>query len=137
MTVSPTPDEVDFWASGRVIATDKSAPFETPLDLQPGDYKLGFCHRKDRAQKSRPPSPGTEPGSSREVTIAEPSAPASTWWHDDDHSDAGADHDHADLADADDDYIDVDADGWEFDHLARAERFLCTEARSSDRRYGR
>ena len=42
VTVSPTPDEVDFWASGRVIATDDLAPYETPLDLEPGDYKLGF-----------------------------------------------------------------------------------------------
>ena len=27
VSVSPTPDEVEFWASGRVIKTDTSAPF--------------------------------------------------------------------------------------------------------------
>ena len=43
VTVTPTPDDVQFWASGRVIATDTTAPFETPLDLAPGNYKLGFC----------------------------------------------------------------------------------------------
>src|SRR4029078_5410369 len=51
VTVTPTPDEGEFWASGRVIATDKTAPFETPLDLAPGNYKLGFCHEKDGVSK--------------------------------------------------------------------------------------
>ena len=43
-----------------IIATDKSAPFETPLDLAPGDYKLGFCHRKDGVQKCETTEPGTD-----------------------------------------------------------------------------
>ena len=65
VTVTPTPDEVQFWASGRMIATDTTAPFETPLDLAPGDYKLGLLSSKDGAPSARPPSPVTEPGSSR------------------------------------------------------------------------
>ena len=36
VSVSPTPDEVEFWASGRVIETDTSAPFEASLDLAAG-----------------------------------------------------------------------------------------------------
>ena len=56
-----------------MIATDKSAPFETPLDLAAGDYKIGFCHRKDGVQKCETTEPGT--GIVARVTVADASAP--------------------------------------------------------------
>jgi chitodextrinase len=78
VTVTPTPDEVEFWASGRVIATDTSAPFETPLNLDPGDYKLGFCHTTDGAQKCETTESGEGTGIVARVTIVDASAPAPT-----------------------------------------------------------
>ena len=77
VTVTPTPDEVDFWASDRVIATDRSAPFEVPLDLVPGDYKLGFCYRKDGVQKCATTETGAGEGIVARVKIVDPT-PAPT-----------------------------------------------------------
>ena len=78
VTVSPTPDEVDFWASGSVIATDTSAPFEVPLDLAPGDYKLGFCHTTDGTETCETTETGAGTGIVARVTIAVGVAPADT-----------------------------------------------------------
>ena len=72
VTVTPTPDSVDFWASGRVIGTDRSAPFEVPLDIPAGDHKIGFCHRKDGEQKCETTEPGT--GIVARITVKEASA---------------------------------------------------------------
>src|SRR6185503_727365 len=77
VTVTPTPDEVEFWASGRVIGTDKTAPFETPLDLAPGNYKLGFCHEKDGVSKCETTETGEGTGIVARVQVAAPTpAPA-------------------------------------------------------------
>jgi chitodextrinase len=76
VTVTPTPDEVEFWASGRVIATDTSAPFETTLDLDAGDYKLGFCYTKDGAQTCQSTEPGT--GNVARVKVVEAAPPQSS-----------------------------------------------------------
>ena len=78
VTVTPVPDEVDFWASDRVIATDRSAPFEVPLDLVPGDYKLGFCHRKDGVQKCATTESGAGEGIVARVKIVDPAPPSPT-----------------------------------------------------------
>ena len=78
VTVTPAPDEVDFWASDRVIATDTSAPFEVPLDLAPGDYKLGFCHRTDGVQKCATTESGDGEGIVARVTVVDSSAPSPT-----------------------------------------------------------
>ena len=77
VTVTPQPAEVDFWASDRVIATDKSAPFEVPLDLVPGDYKLGFCSRKDDVQKCASTETGAGEGIVARVTVTD-AVPQST-----------------------------------------------------------
>jgi chitodextrinase len=73
--VTPTPDKVDFWASGRVIATDTSAPFEVALDLAPGDYKLGFCHTTNGLQKCETTETGDGTGIVARVTIVDNSSP--------------------------------------------------------------
>ena len=75
VTVTPTPGKVDFWASGRVIASDTSAPFEVPLDLAPGDYKLGFCHTTNGLQKCETTETGDGTGIVARVTIVDSSAP--------------------------------------------------------------
>src|SRR5262245_1701630 len=79
VTVTPTPDKVDFWASGRVIATDTSAPFEVPLNLAPGDYKLGFCHATNGLQKCETTETGENTGIVARVKVvdATTSSPAS------------------------------------------------------------
>jgi len=79
ITVTPAPDEVEFWASGKVIAIDKFAPFETALDLPPGDYKLGFCYRRDGAVRCASTETGAGQGIVARVTIIDKaSAPAPT-----------------------------------------------------------
>src|SRR6185503_18567699 len=78
VTVTPTPDAVEFWASGRVIATDTSAPFETPLDLTPGDYKLGFCHDKDGVTKCETVESGAGTGIVARVTVVDTSSGSTT-----------------------------------------------------------
>jgi chitodextrinase len=78
VTVTPTPDAVEFWASGRVIATDTSAPFETPLDLTPGDYKLGFCHDKDGVTKCETVESGAGAGIVARVTVVDTSSGSTT-----------------------------------------------------------
>ena len=85
VTVTPTPDSVDFWASGRMIGTDRSAPFDVPLDIAAGDHKIGFCHRKDGEQKCETTEPGTgivaritvDDSSTTPVDTTPPSAPGS------------------------------------------------------------
>jgi chitodextrinase len=69
VTVTPTPDAVEFWASGRVIATDTSAPFTAPLDLAPGDYKLGFCHDTDGTTTCETTESGAGTGIVARVTV--------------------------------------------------------------------
>ena len=78
VTVTPEPDEVDFWASDRLIATDRSAPFEVPLNLAPGDYKIGFCYRKDGVQKCATTETGAGEGIVARVKIVEPAPPTSS-----------------------------------------------------------
>jgi chitodextrinase len=76
VTTTPKADEVDFWASGRVIAEDKAAPFETALDLPPGDYKLGFCHRRAKEDwKCETTESGDGTGIVARVTITEAAPP--------------------------------------------------------------
>lgn len=76
VTVSPTPDEVEFWASGRVIGTDRVAPFETPLNLAPGEHKIGFCHRKDGALQCETTETGVNTGVVARVTITDAPSPS-------------------------------------------------------------
>ena len=78
VTVTPTPDVVEFWASGRVIATDTSAPFETPLDLPPGDYKLGFCHDTGGVSKCETVESGAGTGIVARVTVVDTSSGSTT-----------------------------------------------------------
>ena len=73
VTVTPEADEVDFWASGKLIAKDSVAPFETPLNLPAGEHKIGFCHRKDGVQECETTVPGT--GIVALITVGAP-APA-------------------------------------------------------------
>ena len=49
------PDEVDFWASGKKLSTDTSAPFEVRLELPEGEHRLGFCYRKGGQQTCAAP----------------------------------------------------------------------------------
>ena len=81
VTVTPTPDVVEFWASGRVIATDTSAPFETPLDLPPGDYKLGFCHDTGGVSKCETVESGAGTGIVARVTVVDTSSGSTTKTH--------------------------------------------------------
>ena len=81
VSVSPTPDKVEFWASGAIIGTDTSAPFEVPLDVAAGDYKLGFCHTANGTKKCETTETGDGTGIVARVTVVDsasaPTAPAS------------------------------------------------------------
>ena len=50
VTFQQRPDAVDFWASGKMIKTDTTAPFDVALNLPAGEQKLGFCYRTNGQQ---------------------------------------------------------------------------------------